>query len=69
MPPDIRTDYGLAMALALLGLSAAPPQTHRATVHGSGLSTVGCPYGCRPSPTAYAEPRPIRQCPFWDMGF
>jgi len=25
--------------------------------------------GCRPSSTAYAEPRPIRQCPFWDMGF
>jgi len=45
------------------GLSAASPRTRRARITGIGLSTAGCPYGWRPSPTAYAEPRPIRQVP------
>jgi len=40
----------------LLGLVASP-QTQRASLKRTGLSTVGCPYGCRPSSKDYVLTR------------
>jgi len=44
---------GLLAGWLFCGLSAAPPQTHRASLKRNGLSTAFFD-GCRPSPKGYA---------------